>query len=424
MQELEVLAPAGDLEKLRYALAYGADAVYAGLPQFSLRARDNGFKNLTDVQTGIELCHSLGRKFYLAANILPHNNKIKSFERSLDEICEMRPDALIMTDPGMIQHVLKNHPHVDVHLSVQGNTTNWSTAKFWYELGVKRVILSRELRLREVEDIAAMVPGLEIEVFVHGAVCMAHSGRCMLSNWMSYRDANQGMCTNACRFEYKLYAQNAPQSPDYVPLDGQFFLEESTNPGEMIPIDEDEYGTYIMNAKDLCAIGVLDRLAEVGVCSFKIEGRTKSLYYLSQIVKAYRGATDDVLAGRPISSEHIDAALKTESRGFMAGYFVAPSELPQNYKATRENSQLASVAGLVRSWDPESKKANIEAKGKFSDGELLEVCTPHSNEIIRASSLRDHRGACTTLHSGLQGSIHLEQDPGPYAFLVRPNQQD
>ena len=421
--ELEVLAPAGDFEKLRYALAFGADAVYAGMPQFSLRARENGFTSLEDIRQGIEYCHGRGKKFYLAANIIPHNNKIRTYRNALDEICsEYKPDALIMTDPGMIQYVLKNHKNTEVHLSVQGNCTNWSTAEFWYDLGVKRMILSRELRLREIIDIRENVPGVELEVFVHGAICMAHSGRCLLSNYMSYRDANQGACSNACRFDYKLYAKNTPQSPDYVPLEGEFFLEEQGNKEQgLMGIDEDEYGTYIMNSKDMCAIGVLDKLREAGVCSFKIEGRTKSIYYLSQIVKSYRGATDDVMADREISSEHIDNALKTDSRGYMAGYFVAPGELPQNYTSTRVVSQTGTVAAIFRGYDAESKIATISVKGQFSEGDTLELSTPTRTEMIVAQNLVNHRREkVTVLNPGLDNcKIYMEQDPGEYAFLIR-----
>lgn len=422
MKELELLAPAGTVEKMQYAFAFGADAVYAGQPQFSLRARDNGFQTPEDIAYGIEYAHNLGKKFYLTSNILPHNNKIKSFQRSLDQFIELKPDALIMTDPGMIGYVRKNHPNQEIHLSVQGNCTNWSTAQFWYEQGVKRIILSRELRLREVIEIHENVPEVELEVFVHGAVCMAHSGRCLLSNYMSMRDSNQGACSNACRFEYKLYAGNEPQGgADYVPLEGEFFLEEKQAPGQMIPIDEDEYGTYIMNSKDMCAIAVLDQLAEAGVCSFKIEGRTKSQYYLSQVCKSYRGAIDDVLAGRPISQEHINNAHKTEGRGFFPGFFVPERQIPQNYEATRVKSDTGSVVGLVRGWDAERGEAIIDVKGQFHQGDQVEVSMPGESKIITAGDMRNHKGKDTdVLNSGLEKCrIKLDTDPGEYAFLVK-----
>ena len=422
MKELELLAPAGSIEKMQYAFAFGADAVYAGQPQFSLRARENGFQKPEDVAYGIEYAHNLGKKFYLTSNIIPHNNKIRAFQKSLDEFIELKPDALIMTDPGMIGYVLKNHPNQEVHLSVQGNCTNWSTAKFWYEMGVKRIILSRELRLREVIEIHENVPEVELEVFVHGAVCMAHSGRCLLSNYMSMRDSNQGACSNACRFNYKLYAGNDPQAgEDYTPLEGEFFLEEQQTPGEFMPIDEDEYGTYIMNSKDMCAIAVLDKLAEAGVVSFKIEGRTKSQYYLSQVCKSYRGAIDDVLAGRPISQEHIDNAHKTEGRGFFPGFFVPERQIPQNYDATRVRSETGSVVAIVRGWDAEKGEAIIDVKGQFFEGDAVEISTPYKTELISAGALRNHKGKETdVLNSGLEKCrIKLDQDPGEFAFLVK-----
>ncbi len=422
MNDLELLAPAGTIEKMHYAFAFGADAVYAGQPQFSLRARENGFQTVEDVAYGIEYAHNLGKKFYLASNIIPHNNKINSFTKALDQIIEVKPDALIMTDPGMIHYVRQNHPDQEVHLSVQGNCTNWSTAKFWYDMGVKRIILSRELRLREIIEIHDKVPEVELEVFVHGAVCMAHSGRCLLSNYMSMRDSNQGACSNACRFNYSLYAGNEPQGGDqYVPLEGEFFLEEQKTPGDMIPIDEDEYGTYIMNSKDMCAIAVLDQLAEAGVVSFKIEGRTKSQYYLSQVCKSYRGAVDDVLAGRPIAQEHINNAHKTEGRGFFPGFFVPERQIPQNYEATRVQSETGSVVGIVRGWDTETSEAIIDVKGKFETGDQVEVSMPKSSEVISAGEMRNHKGKPTdVLNSGVDKCrIKLDADPGEYAFLVK-----
>lgn len=426
MKKLELLAPAGDLEKLKYALAFGADAVYAGQPQFSLRSRENGFKTIEDIAEGIKYCHDRGKKFYLASNIIPHNNKIHAYQKALDELIALGPDALIMTDPGLIGYVRENHPQQEIHLSVQGNCTNWSTAKFWYEQGVKRIILSRELRLREVEQIHKMVPDVELEVFAHGAICMAHSGRCLLSNYMSFRDANQGMCSNACRFGYKVYAENTPQSENYVPLEGNFFLEENQSPeAGLFPIDEDEYGTYIMNSKDMCAIGVVDRLAAAGVVSYKIEGRTKSIYYLSQIMKSYRGALDNTMAGEPIEDKHIDNALKTDSRGYMAGYFVAPGELPQNYKTTRVISESGTVGALIRSWDAETKIATLSVKGKIVKGDTLELSTPDNSYTIIAKDIKGTKGQdVEAINPGLEGcTMTIEQDPGEFAFLIIPGKE-
>ncbi|HSQ42957.1 MAG TPA: U32 family peptidase, partial [Fibrobacteraceae bacterium] len=209
----ELLAPAGDLERMRIAFAYGADAVYAGQPAFSLRSRENGFRTVADLAQGIREAHQSGKRFYVASNLFPHNAKISSIQRALAELIETGPDALIMADPGMISWVRREFPQVPVHLSVQANAINWITCTFWQELGLNRVILARELKLREIAEIRERLPELELEVFIHGAVCMASSGRCMISNYMAYRDANQGNCNNACRFPYELWAT----SPDLPP---------------------------------------------------------------------------------------------------------------------------------------------------------------------------------------------------------------
>ena len=227
---IELLAPAGDLERMRIAFAYGADAVYAGQPAFSLRGRENGFKSVDDVRQGVAEARALGRKFFVASNLFPHNAKIAPFQKAIAEICQTGPDALIMADPGMIAWVRREFPSMPVHVSVQAHVVNWITCAFWRDLGATRVILARELKLREIEEIRERVPDLEIEVFVHGSVCMAQSGRCMISNWMEHRDPNQGNCNNACRFPYELKA-TSPELPE----------------GEWMRVTEDEHGTYLFN---------------------------------------------------------------------------------------------------------------------------------------------------------------------------------
>ena len=290
----ELLAPAGTFEKMQYALAYGADAVYAGLPRFSLRARENDFQE-EKVAQALDYAHSLGKKFYLTMNIYPHNRKVDSFERALERVARLKPDGLIMADPGMIMVARERFPELDVHLSTQANTINWRAVQFWHRLGVKRIILSRELSIDEIKEMRQRVPEIELEVFVHGAICIAYSGRCLLSNYFTHRDANQGTCTNACRWQYNLYSQpeNFEAEYDrYQPIKGSYFIEERERPGELMEIDEDEHGTYIMNAKDLSTIHILNELIEAGVDSLKIEGRTKSHYYVSVITRAYRKAID------------------------------------------------------------------------------------------------------------------------------------
>jgi putative protease len=406
MNNLELLAPAGDFEKLKYALSYGADAVYAGMPQYSLRARENGFTTAEDIRKGIEYCHAQGKKFYLTSNIIPHNNKIRAYREALDEFISYKPDALIMTDPGLIAYVRDKHPDMDIHLSVQAN----------------RVILSREMRLREILEIHEAVPELEIEVFVHGAICMAHSGRCMLSNYMNYRDANQGACSNACRFKYEMYQKNEPQGSEYTPIEGQFFIKEVESPeAGFMEVDEDEYGTYFMNSKDMCAIGVVDKLAKAGVISFKVEGRTKSLYYLSQVCKSYRGALDDVEVDRPIADIHIDNALKTDSRGYMPGYFVAPGDLPQNYESTRVISPFGVVSAQVMDYDNETKELLVDVKGQIKVGDKLEIFSPSDAEEFTVTSLKGVRGNdVDVINPGLKGCrIAYDKKPGETAMIIK-----
>ena len=417
----ELLAPAGNFEKLRYALAYGADAVYAGQPQFSLRARENGFKSLEDVEEAVRYTQQRGKKFYLTSNIIPHNNKIKAFQKSLGEYAELGPDAFIVSEPGIVAFLAKNFPQVEIHLSVQANCTNWLTAQFWKDQGVRRIILSRELNLREIGEIHRQVPGLELETFVHGAICMAYSGRCLLSNYMSYRDGNQGMCSNACRNKFQLYAGNEPQSENYTPLEGSFYLrQEGGNDWDLMPVDEDDYGTYIMNSKDMCAIEHLQALQEAGVVSFKIEGRTKSLYYLSQVVRSYRGAIDDLTAGRPWNPRHREEIDKLDSRGYIPGFFIPQRSLPQNYDSTRERSLSARVAGVIRKWDAVNGEAVVSVKSNILEGDRLELATPDGSELIEAKSLKNHKGfPVDKLTSGLENCrISLKSDPGPFALLI------
>src|SRR5690554_1324711 len=284
----ELLAPAGTLKNMRYAFAYGADAVYAGQPRYSLRVRENDF-NLERLAQGIELAHAQGRKFYVASNIAPHNSKVKTYMADMEPVIAMGPDALIMSDPGLIMMVRERWPEMPIHLSVQANVVNYASVQFWQRQGISRIILSRELSLDEVEEIRQRCPEMELEVFVHGALCIAYSGRCLLSGYMNHRDPNQGACTNACRWKYQAHEARETETGDIVPvnaavqaaqvwtpdstprIDGNidqqhsddapiFLLQEQNRPGELMPAYEDEHGTYIMNSKDLRAVQHVPRL--------------------------------------------------------------------------------------------------------------------------------------------------------------------
>ncbi|MEN8802145.1 MAG: U32 family peptidase, partial [Thiogranum sp.] len=270
MKAPELLAPAGTLRNLRYAIAFGADAVYAGMPRYSLRVRNNDFNRIENLATGIEDAHAEGKAFFMATNVLPHNSKVKTFLDDMEPIIELGPDALIMADPGLIMMVQERWPELPIHLSVQANTMNYASVKFWQRVGIRRIILSRELSLDQVEEIRQACPDIELEVFVHGALCIAYSGRCLLSGYFNHRDANQGSCTNSCRWDYRVKGASEDVSGDIRSADVHL-IEEANRPGELMPIEEDEQGTYIMNSKDLRAVEHVERLVKIGVDSLKIE---------------------------------------------------------------------------------------------------------------------------------------------------------
>lgn len=398
----ELLAPAGDLERMRIAFAYGADAVYAGQPAFSLRGRENGFKTSADIAAAVEEAHGLGKRFFVASNIFPHNNKIEPFRRALTDIAEAKPDALVMADPGMIRWVRRTFPDLPVHLSVQAHAVNWTTCEFWRDLGVARVILARELHLREVREIRERVPDLELEVFVHGAVCMAQSGRCMISDYMEHRDANQGNCNNSCRFPYELWASSG-QLPE----------------GEMIRVTEDEHGTYLFNARDMCALPVLDQVVATGVASLKIEGRTRSPYYVAQVVRAYRMALDSIAAGQGVPESALEAVRATDSRGWSSGFKLPEDPIGQILDSGREGTPGSVVVAQVRGWD--AGRLRISVRNRLADGEVLELLAPTGATRLVARRLADHRGeSAAVLHSGMDGcSLDCAVEPPPWSFLVR-----
>ncbi len=422
----ELLAPAGDPKRLEYAIAYGADAVYAGQPAFSLRARENGFRTLEDLEKGIQSCRKAGKKFYLTSNVIARNAKVEPFRKALLAALELRPDALIVADPGIISFVRKESPKTPIHLSVQANTTNYLTAQFWQSIGVSRIILSRELRLKEILEIQEKCPGLELEVFVHGNVCMAMSGRCMLSNWTTHRDANQGMCNNSCRMPYRLYANSEVQSDNYREQEGDFYLERSNadaeKPAEPIALDEDRWGTYFMSSRDLCALEVIPDLVRGKIQSFKIEGRTRSVYYLSSVVAAYRKALDACLAGKDIPQVSRELISDTDSRGRMPGFFDGP--LPQNYESTQEPSKTGAVAAQIENIDADGT-IHVRVKNRFDINTPLVWFDPKIHEAVSVSGLKNAKGdQVETLHPGTEGLVRLHSDVTErtcfknFAFLV------
>lgn len=440
----ELLSPAGSLKNMRYAFAYGADAVYAGQPRYSLRVRNNAFDH-DNLKIGIEEAHALGKKFYVVVNIQPHNSKLKNFIRDLEPVVAMQPDALIMSDPGLIMMVREHFPDVPVHLSVQANAVNWATVKFWQNMGLTRVILSRELSIEEIEEIKNNVPGMEIEVFVHGALCMAYSGRCLLSGYMNKRDANQGACTNACRWDYKIHDAVEDETGDVIPVqhieesssccqhkdaDEQHALEQhqfgepvllQRNEEDMFAAEEDEHGTYFMNSKDLRAVQHVDRLAKMGIHSLKIEGRTKSYFYCARTAQIYRKAIDDALAGKPFDPSLMTQLEGLANRGYTEGFLRrhVHSEY-QNYETGSSRFDHQQFVGEVLGRNGDYIK--IDVKNRFVVGDSLELMTTSGNITFTLTEILDKKG---NLIEDAKGSGHVVDIPVPadvdmrYALLIR-----
>ncbi len=386
----ELLAPAGTVRNLHYALAYGADAVYAGIPRYSLRVRENDF-DAGHLATAIAATHDLGRRFYLTVNLLAHETKLRTFADDLAPLLEPgqpRPDALIMADPGLIDLVRSRWPEMEIHLSVQANTTNSSAVKFWQRQGIRRVILSRELSLDEIASIRAACPEIELEVFVHGALCIAYSGRCLLSGYFNHRDANQGSCTNACRWAYRVGQDN-------------WVLEEANRPGDYLPIFEDDNGTYILNAKDLRAIEHVARLVELGVDCLKIEGRTKSHYYVARTTQVYRWAVDAAVSGQPLAAEWIEALDGLANRGYTAGFLDRHDTAEQqNYHAGVSQHHRQQFVGEISHYDAAKQRATVTVKNRFAVGDMLELITPEGNHRFCLEQLEDQHHQPLTVAPG------------------------
>lgn len=421
----ELLSPAGSLKNMRYAFAYGADAVYAGQPRYSLRVRNNEF-NHENLAKGIAEAHELGKKFYVVVNIAPHNAKLKTFIRDLTPVIEMAPDALIMSDPGLIMMVREAFPNMDIHLSVQANAVNWATVKFWYQMGLTRVILSRELSLEEIADIRQHVPEIELEIFVHGALCMAYSGRCLLSGYINKRDPNQGTCTNACRWEYKveegkeddvgnIVHQHEPIAVKNIqptlgagaPTDKVFMIEEAKRPGEYMTAFEDEHGTYIMNSKDLRAIEHVEKLTQMGVHSLKIEGRTKSFYYCARTAQVYRRAIDDAAAGKPFDASLLTTLEGLAHRGYTEGFLRRHThDSYQTYEYGYSVSDTQQFVGELT-----GKRVNglaeVDVKNKFSLGDSLELMTPAGNVVFTLETLANRKGEAIDVAPGNGHIVYL-----------------
>lgn len=429
MKKTELLAPAGSLKHIHYAFAYGADAVYAGQPRYSLRVRNNEFSKLEALKEGIDYAHALNKQFYIVSNIAPHNSKLKTYMNDMRQLVALKPDALIMSDPGLIMMVQDEWPDMPIHLSVQANAVNYQTVEFWRRQGLTRTILSRELSLDEIEEIRQKVPAMELEVFVHGALCMAYSGRCLLSGYMNHRDPNQGSCTNACRWNYQVHEAKETTEGDVVaiqepkPRDEVVLLQEKNRPGEYMPAFEDEHGTYIMNSKDLRAIEHVERLINMGVHSLKIEGRTKSHFYVARTVQAYRKAIDLAHAGKPFDSSLLGMLDSLAHRGYTEGFYRRHKpQYHQNYETGSSQSLQQQFVAEAFDYTPGDSWLQLEVKNQFQVGDTMEMMTPKGNLHFELSAMEKLSGQAVERAPGSGHQVRIPVSPDTdysFALLMR-----
>ncbi|HPI39554.1 MAG TPA: U32 family peptidase C-terminal domain-containing protein [Pseudobdellovibrionaceae bacterium] len=413
--KIELLAPAGSYRKLEYAYAFGADAAYIGVPFFSLRARENEF-NLEELERAIQLARRLNKKIYVTANVFARNRKISSFEQQMQEWVHLKPDALIMSDPGLMMMVREKFPEIPLHLSVQANCMNWQGVKFWHKsLGVERVILSRELHVNEIREIKQRVPEVELEAFVHGAICIAYSGRCLMSSYFSYRDANQGVCDNSCREKFKVFEVDKKQDKDY-------YLEDLRNKGEFYQIEEDENGTYLMNAKDLRLIDHLKEIIDAGVISLKIEGRTKSEHYVALVCRSYRRALSDLEQGKGFDPALYSELDKIANRGYHSGFMVTETNQDsQNYDASTPRYFTQKFAGLILESTPETPEGYIpfEVRNKLMVGQECEILEPQGgNHDFTVQAIMNAKMMDVPVAHGGTGLHYIKFDRKPEPFSI------
>lgn len=364
MKKVELLAPAGDLEKLKMAIIYGADAVYMGGEQFGLRAASKNFSD-EDMIEGIKFAHERGKKVYVTCNIIPHNEDLNGAGEYFKKLEDFNVDALIISDPGFLLIAKEYVPNMEIHLSTQANTTNYQGAKFWHNQGIKRIVVARELSLEEIKELSEKTPkSLEIEAFIHGAMCMSYSGRCLISNYMTSRDANRGECAQPCRWNYSLV--------------------ESTRPGEYFPVEEDERGTYFFNSKDLCLIEYIPELINSGITSLKIEGRIKTAYYVATVVRAYRKAIDSFYDDGEnwiFKQDWLNELKKVSYRDFTTGFFQEKANYEAQNYGTSSYIRNYDFIGLVKDYNKEKNLTLVEQRNRFEVGEEIEIIGPDIEQV-------------------------------------------
>ena len=404
MNKPELLMPAGNVEKLKYAIKYGADAVYLGVVDFSLRAMRKGeLITMDNLKEAIEIAHKMGAKAYLTLNIFAFNSDIKALEQNMEIFADSNPDALIISDPGIMKLAQKYMPKTDLHVSTQANILNYEAVKFWQDMGATRCILARELPIQDVAEIKSRVPDMELECFIHGAQCVSFSGRCLLSDYMTNgeRKANSGNCSQPCRWSYKL-------------------LEE-TRPNEYQEIVQDDKGTHILSTKDLCLVYHLKEMIEAGIDSFKVEGRTKSLYYVSAVAKAYREAIDKVLQNPDADMQpYFEELLKVGNRGYTTGFYLGGG-YPKDGYSYDISKGLAGADFLCEIWEKENDYFKVKTKNKFFKNEDIEIITPSEKYVTQVTEIKDLNGEDQELaNTNHELLVKFTREPKEYEWaLVR-----
>lgn len=407
MNKPELLAPAGNMEKLKVAFIYGADAVYIGGSSYGLRAFAGNFSD-DEIIEAVDYAHKLNKKVYVTVNIFPHNDDLEGLDEYLQFLYDSKVDGIILSDPGVFLIAQKTVPKMEIHISTQANNVNYKSAMFWHELGAKRIVLGRELTLEEIKEIRQNTPdSLELEAFIHGAMCISYSGRCLLSNYMTGRDSNRGECAHPCRYKY--------------------YIMEEKRPGQYMPIYEDERGTYIMNSMDLCMIEHIPDVYEAGVTSLKIEGRMKSAFYVASVVKAYRQAIDEYMEkGKEykFNTKWLKYLNRASHRQFSTGfYYNNPGQVYESSAYIRDYD----IVGIVKDYDSANKIATIEQRNKVYKGDSLDIMSPKDDDFtLTLEKIWDENGdeIDSTPHPQMIYKIECTKELMPFDMLVKERKEE
>jgi len=415
MKRPELLLPAGTLDRLKTAILYGADAVYCGTPDMSLRVK-SGF-TLEDVIEGIKFAHDHGKKVYLTLNLFSHNKDIEKLPQFIETVNLANPDGLIISDPGVFNFVKEHAPNLELHISTQANVCSWLTVDFWEKQGASLVVMAREVSFEELSEIRKKCPNIKIETFVHGSMCMTYSGRCLLSNFLAERGANQGSCAHSCRWGYKLKIKLKDNTEHEIEINENnkdlfdFFLEEEVRPGQLLPFEEDVHGSYILNAKDLCLLPKLDEYIKIGLDSFKVEGRNKTEFYAGSVARVYRAAIDDYMKDPQnwSADDYMDEINSVANRGYSLAFHDGRlTNLAHDYESTGSTS-FYEYAGRIIEWQGDDMI--VEVKNRLDAGDVLEFLSPHRREpiLLRMYNFHDAKKDKITevMHAGQKPLIRV-----------------